>query len=77
MEIDEVREFATAIGIPTPHLFADKEALIHIIQLEMGYQECFSSDLPCSVPSHLCIWGEDCKNNPLNHPCNRHIKQVA
>lgn len=68
MNVEETRRFASAIGIPDQHLFADTDALVHIIQLEMGYGQCFNSDVGCLMSPHLCLWLAECKSSPLNHP---------
>ncbi len=68
MNIEETRRFASAIGIPDQHLFPDVNALVHIIQLEMGYEQCFNSGVGCFMPPHLCMWLAECKYSPLNHP---------
>ncbi|MBI3581934.1 MAG: hypothetical protein HY098_07675 [Nitrospinae bacterium] len=68
MNIEETRRFASAIGMPDQHLIADMDALVHVIQLEMGCGQCFNSDVGCPIEPHLCMWLAECKNSPLNHP---------
>lgn len=58
MEMDEIREFAKALGIQSVSKYKKKEDLIHTIQLAEGNQDCFRRIPDCTLGK--CAWYEDC-----------------
>ncbi len=58
MTMDELREFATALGIQSVNKFENKEDLVRTIQLAEGYNDCFRRSKDC--PDEKCAWYDDC-----------------
>lgn len=58
MEMDEIREFAKALGIQSVSKYKKKEDLIHTIQLAEGNHDCFRRIPDCALEK--CAWYEDC-----------------
>jgi hypothetical protein len=67
MELEDIREFATEMGILSAHRFTDKVELIRTIQLEIGIEDCYNSELGCPHAPWHCLWEEDCGNSPQKH----------
>jgi hypothetical protein len=59
MTIEEVREFAEAVGVLMTDKYSDKNDLIRVIQLSMGGEDCFSDRTRC-VNDGKCEWQEEC-----------------
>jgi hypothetical protein len=59
MTLEEVREYAEALGIQSTMKFYKKEDLIRTIQLAMGKEECFGEAERCACC--YCEWQEECK----------------
>lgn len=58
--MDEVREFARAVGIQSVDKFIDMEDLVRTIQLAEGSDDCFRRDPECAEKQ--CLWYEECLN---------------
>ncbi len=58
MDMDEIREFAKALGIQSVSKFTNKEDLIRTIQLSEGNQDCFKRIPGCTEKT--CTWYVDC-----------------
>jgi len=65
MRMDEIREFARALGIQSAEKFENKEDLIHTIQFAEGYNDCFRRIHDCT--NEKCAWFDDC----IRHPDSR------
>jgi hypothetical protein len=62
MTMDEIREFAKALGIQSSGKFENKEDLIRTIQLAEGYTDCFRRIHDCTLEK--CAWYDDCIRHP-------------
>ncbi len=58
MDMDEVREFAKALGIQSVSKFTDKGDLIRTIQLSEDNRDCFKRIPDCTEKT--CTWYADC-----------------
>ena len=61
MTMDELREFAKALGIQSVHKYENKEDLVRTIQLAEGYGDCFRRIHDCT--NEKCAWFDDCIRN--------------
>ena len=65
--MEEIKEYAKALGINSLSKYKNKEDLIHTIQLAEGYTDCFRKIPDCAVSR--CKWHEDCLGEEeLTHP---------
>jgi len=62
MTLDEIREFAKALGIQSAHKFENLEDLIRTIQLAEGNTDCFRRIHDCT--NEKCAWFDDCMRSP-------------
>lgn len=60
LTMEEIREYAKALGISSVSKFKKKEDLIHTIQLAEGNTDCFYKIPDCALNN--CKWHEDCVN---------------
>lgn len=58
MNIEEVREFAGAVGILLVNRYQVKDDLIRIIQMSMGRDACYGMGASCQKGK--CEWSEEC-----------------
>jgi hypothetical protein len=63
MTIEEVREFAGAVGILLVSRYHAKDELIRTIQMAMGRDACFGID-PC-CRKRKCEWSDECPGKNL------------
>jgi hypothetical protein len=66
MRMEEIREFANALGIIGTNRFQHEDDLVRTIQLEMGVKDCYNSDMGCSNPIGKCLFKEFCRNHDPN-----------
>jgi len=60
MNLEELREFASAVGVLCVHHFDERDTLIRTIQLEIGTDDCFNSPEGCPDPKRQCLWEAEC-----------------
>lgn len=60
MDLEELREFASAVGVLCVYHFTEKDALIRTIQLEIGTDDCFNSQTGCPDQNRQCLWEAEC-----------------
>ncbi len=58
--MDEVKEYARALGIKSLSKYKKKGDLIHTIQLTEGNTDCFGTIPDCTLDR--CKWFGDCKD---------------
>ncbi|BCG45364.1 Uncharacterized protein GEOBRER4_n0118 [Citrifermentans bremense] len=58
MKVQEIREIAQMLAIPTSKL--KKGELIRVIQKTEGNSECFDSGQSGKCGQRECLWAEDC-----------------
>lgn len=56
--MQDVKEYAKALGINSLSKYTKIEDLVHTIQLAEGYTDCFNGDPDCAAAN--CKWFEDC-----------------
>ena len=61
--IEELREYAAALGINSVSKFRGKKELILTIRLTEGFDECFYSASSCVM--NKCKWFADCRDQSL------------
>ncbi len=62
MDLDDLQEYASTLGIQSTRKFSDRVELIRTIQLASGHEACFHSSPVCVFPNARCEWESECIN---------------